>query len=69
MTSSLSVEVDQELCIGSGDCVLAAPRAFLLEDRAGTVTVLATVAIEPADALTDASMNCPTGAIRLVEGA
>ena len=67
MTSSLSVEVDEDLCIGSGDCVLAAPRAFLLEDRAGTVTVLPTVAVESADALTDAIMNCPTGAITVIE--
>lgn len=64
--TSVSIEVDQDLCIGSGDCVLSAPRAFLLEDRAAIVVVLPTHGEESADALADAAMNCPTGAIKVV---
>ena len=68
MTSG-AIEVDQDLCIGSGDCVLSAPRAFLLEDRAATVAVLPTHGEESVDALIDAAMNCPTGAITVVTDA
>ncbi len=67
MTAPMSIQIDEDLCIGSGDCVLAAPLAFRLEDRAETVTVLDTFTAEQADAIADAVMNCPTGAIRLVD--
>jgi len=60
------VEIDKQLCIGSGECVALAPSAFSLEDANLTVTVLATAPETALDKLRDAEMSCPTGAIRIV---
>jgi ferredoxin len=61
----LRVEVDRDLCIGSGDCVDTAPRVFELDDEGKAVV------IDPDGASTDevveAAMNCPVTAI-LVAG-
>lgn len=61
-----TIEVDLELCIGSGDCVGWAPEAFLLGSNDSTVRILPTAASASGDALKDAALSCPTGAIRLV---
>ncbi|NND02666.1 MAG: ferredoxin [Acidimicrobiia bacterium] len=65
MTAPVTVEVDQELCIGSGDCVSFAPKAFSLESGEPTATVLPGAGDAALAALQDAEMNCPTGAIRI----
>jgi ferredoxin len=65
MTGDPRIELDRDLCIGAEACVRAAPGAFVL-DRDGTAEVL-----EPAEAtdaeLRRAALNCPSGAIRLVD--
>lgn len=66
MTTLPQVELDQELCIGSGECAALAPNAFSLEDANLTVTVLATAPETDLETLRDAEMSCPTGAIRIV---
>ena len=60
------IELDDELCIGSGECVLVAPDAFRLGSTDPTVTVLPAAATTPPELLADAVANCPTGALRMV---
>ena len=59
------IELDDELCIGSGECVLVAPDAFRLGSTDPTVTVLPAAATTPLELLADAVENCPTGALRM----
>ncbi len=61
----LRIEVDRGLCIGSGDCVEAAPGVFELdeEDKARVIDPDG----GPADDILEAARNCPVAAI-LVEG-
>ena len=60
----ISIEVDRDLCIGSGDCVATEPDVFVLdaEDKA--------VVIDPdaaeVDSIVDAAMNCPVTAIFVI---
>lgn len=62
----VSVEVDPDLCIGSGECVAIAPQAFLLGPTDSTASVLSSAASAELEMLQDAEMACPTGAIRIV---
>ena len=62
------IELDEELCIGSGECVLVAPDAFRLGSTDPTVTILPAAATTSLELLADAVMNCPTGALQLIEG-
>ena len=61
----MRVEVDRELCVGSGTCELLAPEVFEVGDD-GVVRVLQP---EPGqadeDAVTDAVAQCPTEALGL----
>ena len=57
----LEVEIDREVCMGSGNCVYEAPGAFALDDDS-----VASV-VDPAGASEDeviaAARKCPTRAI------
>ncbi len=65
---SWTVEVDHELCIGSGMCCVYAPSTFALEDGLHSSVVGADV--DPLESVREAASACPTGAISLhpVEG-
>jgi ferredoxin len=58
------------VCIGSGNCVLTAPRVFDQDDDEGLVVVLTTSEVDPADAaaVRDAVAHCPSGALRWADG-
>lgn len=58
------IEVDRDLCIGSGDCVDAAPEVFALDDE-GKAIVLDPDATTP-DEVVDAARNCPVTAIFVI---
>jgi ferredoxin len=61
----MRVEVDRELCIGSGTCELLAPDVFEVGDD-GVARVLQPEPGQSAeDAARDAVAQCPTGALRL----
>ena len=60
------IEVDKDLCVGSGECVVVAPQAFLLGQADSTVIVLPSAGDVDLELLIDAEMGCPTGAIRVV---
>ena len=61
--SAQRVQVDRELCIGSGMCVVYAPGTFENDDEAKAVL------IDPPgdtpDSIAAAVEACPTGALRL----
>lgn len=57
----IRVEVDRDLCIGSGDCVATEPDVFLLDDE-GKAVVLDPDAVATDD-IVEAARNCPVTAI------
>lgn len=61
----MDVEVDPDLCIGSGDCVRVAPAAFDLDEDLGVAVPLPGAALADPAALLEAARGCPTQAIRL----
>ena len=60
------IEVDADLCVGSGECVALVPHVFLLGPTDVTVTVRENPAHADVQLLQDAAQRCPTGAIRLL---
>jgi ferredoxin len=68
MAGGATVRIDQARCIGSGQCVLAAPDVFDQSDEDGTGFVL--VPEPPADLLPgvrDAVDRCPAQVVTLEE--
>jgi ferredoxin len=57
------VSIDQSRCIGAGNCVHVAPRAFQLDEE--NVAYLVDPASVDDDELLDAAKSCPTDAIYL----
>lgn len=60
----IRIEVERDLCIGSGDCVDAAPDVFALDDE-GKAIVLDPDAVTPEE-IVDAARNCPVTAIFVI---
>lgn len=64
---SYRIEVDRELCVGAGMCVVAAPAVFDQDDVDGRV-VLLDVSYDDEATLSlvrEAVMLCPSGALSL----
>jgi ferredoxin len=59
-----SVEIDRELCMGSGMCIVYAPGTFAHDEQ--TKAVVVDSAGDPIDAIRTAVQACPTSALRLV---
>lgn len=59
----IQIEIDRDLCIGSGDCVATAPAVFQLDDE-GKAIVLDPDGADR-DEIEDAARNCPVTAIFL----
>ena len=57
----IAIEVDRDLCIGSGDCVATAPAVFELDDDGKAVVIDPDGA--PTDDVVEAARNCPVSAI------
>ena len=57
------IEVDPDLCVGTGECVRIAPAAFALDECDDVARVLPTRSEHELEDLEDAAMNCPTQAI------
>jgi len=57
----LDVEIDRDVCMGSGNCMYEAPGVFDLDDDGVAVVVDPTASSD--DAVMAAARNCPTGAI------
>lgn len=64
----MRVAADRDVCIGSGNCVFAAPAVFDQDDDEGLVVLLsADVDVQAAGAVRDAVAHCPSGALRIAE--
>lgn len=64
---SISVSIDPDLCIGSGECVRRVPIAFVIDEDAGVSVPRPSVSqASPAD-LREAARNCPTSAITVTD--
>jgi len=63
-TPGWSVEIDRDVCMGSGMCIVYAPGTFEHDDE--TKAVVIDPAGDSLDAIRTAVEACPTGALRLV---
>jgi ferredoxin len=59
----MKVKVDRELCIGIGNCVVAAPKVFKLDQQNKAVAADASAVDQ--EILWDAAQSCPENAIIL----
>lgn len=59
--------VDENRCVGSGDCAAVAPAAFEVDEETGLARVLPGGASTDPAQLERAAHSCPTGAIALTE--
>ena len=59
----MRVKVDRGLCIGIGNCVVAAPKVFKLDQQNKAVAADASAVDQ--EILWDAAQNCPENAIIL----
>jgi ferredoxin len=57
----LHVEIDRDVCMGSGNCVFQAPGTFELDDDGIAVVLDATAA--PEESVRIAAARCPSKAI------
>lgn len=60
----IRVEVDRDLCIGSGDCVATQPDVFELDDEGKAVVLNPDAA--STDDIVEAAGNCPVTAIFVI---
>lgn len=65
---TLRVEVDEDVCISAGKCVADAPGAFAFDDDEIAHATAAAAALGR-DRLVQVARTCPSGAIRLFDGA
>lgn len=64
----MRIEIDENACVGAGQCVLAAPEVFDQRDEDGVVVLLdKEPGAEMHEAARRAAMLCPAAAIRVIE--
>jgi ferredoxin len=63
---TLRIEIDRQVCMGSGNCQFWAPGVFDLDDEGVAYVVDPTAA--PEDKVVLAAQGCPTQAIALWRG-
>jgi ferredoxin len=63
--NKLRIEIDRDLCIGSGECVRLAPQVYDIDDDGIAFVVDADAADE--ETLRTTARLCPSQAIRVVE--
>ncbi len=62
----MRITLDEETCIGAGQCVLAAPEVFDQRDSDGIAVLLTeTPEEDQRAAVADAAIRCPALAIRI----
>ena len=62
--NQIRIEVDRDLCIGSGDCVASQPDVFELDDEGKAIVLDPDAATR--DDVVEAAMNCPVTAIFVI---
>jgi ferredoxin len=63
----MRIQADRGMCIGAGNCVLAAEDVFDQDDDATVVVLTETPSAEQEGRVKDAVAQCPSGALSLVE--
>jgi ferredoxin len=63
---ALSIEINREVCMGSGNCSFWAPGVFDLDDDGIAIVLDPTAA--PDDKIVLAAQGCPTQAIAVFDG-
>jgi ferredoxin len=59
----LEIDIDRDACMGSGNCVFAAPGVFELDDD--SVARVVDPEASPEEAVVTAARQCPTHAITI----
>ena len=62
---ALSIEINREVCMGSGNCSFWAPGVFDLDDDG--IAIVTDPEGEPEDKIVLAGQGCPTQAISIVK--
>jgi ferredoxin len=62
----LEVEIDRDVCMGSGNCIFEAPGVFDLDGD--SVSYVVDPAASPEEAIIAAARQCPTHAITVRRG-
>ncbi len=62
---ALSIEINREVCMGSGNCSFWAPGVFDLDDDG--IAILVDIEAAPEEKIVLAAQGCPTQAITLVK--
>jgi ferredoxin len=62
---TLHIDIDGEVCMGSGNCVFEAPGVFELGDD--SVATVVDPAAAPAERVHDAARKCPSRAIHVTD--
>jgi ferredoxin len=62
---ALSIEINREVCMGSGNCSFWAPGVFDLDDDG--IAILVDIDAAPEEKIVLAAQGCPTQAITLVK--
>jgi ferredoxin len=60
------ITIDRDVCFGSGECVLAAPGVFELDD-VGIARIRGDAAALSDDDAQRIAANCPSGALQVVD--
>lgn len=64
----IEIQIDRDTCFGSGECVLAVPSVFELDD-AGIARIRPDAAEIDAETAHRVADNCPSGSIHVAEAA
>ena len=62
---ALEIHIDRDLCMGSGQCLIAAPTTFDLD--ALSVAIVVDPNGDSESAVINAEEGCPTGAIQVLD--
>jgi ferredoxin len=62
---ALEIEINREVCMGSGNCSFWAPGVFDLDDEG--IAILVDIDAAPEEKIVLAAQGCPTQAISLVK--
>ncbi len=63
----MKIKADRDVCIGAGNCVLAAENVFDQDDDATVVVLQESPVGSDADAARNAVGSCPSGALSIEE--
>lgn len=63
---TVEIEIDRELCMGSGNCSFWAPGVFDLDEEG--IAIVVDASAQPEDKVVLAAQGCPTQAIRVTKG-